>query len=377
MNPFEFVDPVAPEDLIDRQNEAARLLRFALEGRNARVLAPRRYGKTSLLRRVLSDAEREGATAVYVDLFGVLTVHDVAQRIERAYVDQLRGPVGRWFEGVRRTLRPTLQAGGGPVPASVQVSADPGQVPLLERLALPRRVHERTAAPVVVAFDEFPDVLRAGDNLDAVMRSELQHHGGAVAYVFAGSHVGMMRELFSSRRRAFFGQASPVDLGPLPPDAVVAFVTDRFAATGRDPGRALGALLDLAEGHPQRTMLLAHALWERTPAGGTAEPEDAIAALDRVMRVEIADELEGTWIRMAPAQQRVLVGIAENASALYGRETARRTGAGRGGSVKAAVAALADAGEIVEATGAATGYRLVDPLLARWVAAGRTWPPRG
>jgi len=81
-------------------------------------------------------------------------------------------------------------------------------------------------------------------------------------------------------------------------------------------------------------MLLAHALWDRTPPGATAAPEDAVAALDRVMRVDIADELEGTWVRLATPQQRVLAAVAENRSALYARETARRTGAGRGGSVQ-------------------------------------------
>ena len=153
MNPFEFVEPVSPDDLIDREGEAARLLRYALEGHNCRVLGPRRYGKTSLLRRVLAEAERDGATTVYVDFFGVLSVADVAERIERAYVDQLKGPLARWFTSLRRTLGPTVQAGGGPIPASVQVSAQPGQVPLLERLALPSRVHEQTGRPVVVAFD--------------------------------------------------------------------------------------------------------------------------------------------------------------------------------------------------------------------------------
>ena len=98
--------------------------------------------------------------------------------------------------------------------------------------------------------------------MDAVIRSEIQHHGDAASYVFAGSHVGMMRELFADRRRAFYGQAAPVQLAPLPPNEVAESIAARFAATGRDPGSALGPLLALAQGHPQRTMLFAHALWE-------------------------------------------------------------------------------------------------------------------
>jgi len=356
--------------------EVRRLVEHAVGGHNGRILAPRRYGKTSLLRRVLADAEIAGAIPVYVDLFGVLTAADVARRIDQAYAADLEGSVGRWVRDLLRTLRPVVRLGGGPVPASIELSGGIDQGTLLDRLALPRRVHERTGRRVVVAFDEFPDLLRAGDHLDAVMRSEIQHHGQAAGYLFAGSDVGMMRELFASKRRAFYGQASPTALGPLSPIDVGEYVAERFERTGRDAGRAVGALLDIALGHPQRSMLLAHALWERTEPGTVATPEDAVAALDFVMRSEVADEFTAVWTRLPAGQQRVLTAIAENAGPLHGRAVADRTGAKRGGATQGALRALVDAGEVVPAPEQPTGHRVVDPLLGRWVAAGRTWPPR-
>lgn len=306
----------------------------------------------------------------------MLTAADVARRIDQAYASALEGAVGRWIRDLLRTLRPVVRLGGGPVPASIELTGGIDQGTLLDRLALPRRVHERTGRRVVVAFDEFPDLLRAGEHLDAVMRSEIQHHGQAASYLFAGSNVGMMRELFASKRRAFYGQASPTALGPLSPLDVGEYVGERFEATGRDAGRAVGALLDIAQGHPQRSMLLAHALWERTEPGAVATPEDAVGALDVVMRLEVADELTAVWTRLPAGQQRVLTAIAENSGPLHGRTVADRTGARRGGATQGAVRALVDAGEVVEDTDRPTGYRVVDPLLGRWVAAGRTWPPR-
>lgn len=108
----------------------------------------------------------------------------------------------------------------------------------------------------MVAFDEFRDILVADSRLDAVMRSEIERHADIASYVFAGSRVGMMRELFASKRRAFYGQAAAIDLGPLDPQAVAAYLEQRFAQGGKRLGDALGPLLDLGEGHPQRTMLL-------------------------------------------------------------------------------------------------------------------------
>ncbi len=273
-NPFRFSEPVPPAELLNRERETRLLLRHAAEGNNSRLAAPRRYGKTSLLGRVVADARRQGWAAVYVDFFGVLTLDDVARRIERAYAEQLEGTQASWFAGVRRMLKPTLRIGGGPVPASVEVELDPqAEAPLLERLALPARLHERDGTRTLVVFDEFQDILAVKERADAVIRSEIQHHGDAASYVFAGSHVGMMRELFADRRRAFYGQAGPVDLPPLPADEVAEDLSARFEAGGRRIGAALGPLLDAAGGHPQRTMLLAHVLWELTDEGEEVDEE--------------------------------------------------------------------------------------------------------
>src|SRR5215203_2282260 len=269
MNPFRYTEPVPPAELIDRDDEAEVLLRTAVAGNNSRLIAPRRYGKTSLLQRVIDDARREGWAAVYVDFFGVLTLADVTARIERAYASQLEGGLASWFAGIRRRLRPTMRFGGEPqVPAEVELSVDPqAEPPLLDRLALPRRILERTGQRTLVVFDEFQDVLAAKDRADATIRSEIQHHGDAASYVFAGSQLGMMRRLFADKRRAFYGQAKPLDLPPLAPEDVADYLDGRFRETRRQVGDALGPLLDVARGHPQRTMQLAHALWEQLGPG--------------------------------------------------------------------------------------------------------------
>jgi len=368
-NPFRFSEPVSAGDLLDRDDEAALLLRRADGGDNSRLVAPRRYGKTSLLNRVVEEARRAGWASVYVDFFGVLTLDDIARRIERAYVSQLEGSAATWFAGVRRLLRPTLRLGGGPVPAGLEVSVDPqAEPPLLERLALPVRLHERDGTRTLVVFDEFQDILATKEQADAVIRSEIQHHGDAASYVFAGSHVGMMRELFSDRRRAFYGQAAPVDLPPLSPADVAEFVSDHFQRSGRRIGSALDPLLDVARGHPQRTMLLAHVLWELTEEGEEVGEELWLSAFDEAMHY-VRDELRATWSSLPTSQRRVLTAIAENREGIYA--AGRRQGGSRGGAVRNAVEALRDRGDIVEDETAVAGWRLVDPLLTAWVNEGR------
>jgi len=366
-NPFRYSSPVDPGDLINRERELAELLDLAEGAHNSRLVAPRRYGKSSLLHAAQARAEGIGMVPVYVNFFGVVTAGDIAERIEVAYAEQLRGPLARWFDGVRATLR----LGGGPIPASAEVGVDArAQQPLLERLALPRRLFEKHGRRCLVAFDEFQDALTANARIDAVIRSEIERHGDAASYIFAGSHVGMMRELFTDKRRAFYAQARQIDLPPLDQGDVAAFISARFEASGRGAGEALAPLLELAAGHAQRSMLLAHFLWEETPAREEASGQTWARALARVLDVEAAEDLRSAWAGLNAGERRALLAIS-NRLPPYSRSTQRQVGGSRGGGMEHAIRSLLDAGELAEDAHAPTGYRTVDPLLAHWVRAGR------
>ena len=368
INPFRYSGPVGSADLIGRDAETEQLQRTAEEGNNSRLVAPRRYGKTSLLRRLTQEVRLDGWEAVYVDFFGVATLSDVAARIDRAYARDLSRPVARWYDGLRRTLA-GVQVGAGPVRAGVTLAA--GTSVLQDHLDLPRRLHDKHGRRVLVVFDEFQGVLTAASDVDAVIRAEIQHHTDVASYVFSGSHVGMMRELFGNRRRAFYAQARELTLPALSDEATAEFLTRRFDETRRDVGAALAPLLRVAAGHPQRTILLAHALWDQTGPGATRLMKPTSPLPWRARSTELLSEFQGLWSGLAAGQRRVLVQVAEDAAGLYAAGSRSR-----GGSVGSAVAALVDRGEVTPDAAARTGHRIVDPLLAQWLRDGRpqSWP---
>lgn len=366
-SPFIYEKPVAPGALVDRRAELSLLVDRALDARNSRIEGPRRFGKTSLVDAVLDAAARQDAIVVKVDFLGCVSIADVADRIERAYGAHLDRPLRRWFDGVVRTLQPTI----GAAPAGVGVTAQPRPAPtgLLDRLALPRRLHERTGRICVIAFDEFQEIMRVDASLPGVFRSELEGQGDAAAYIFSGSHPGLMRELFSDRRRAFFAQAGPVGLGPLPADALADHIATQMQAGGRDPGEALGPLLDAAEGHPQRAMLLAHHLYEHAPRRAGADIETWWKAL-AAARQEVYGEIQVLWGTCTEIERRVLKVIAARDVKLGSRDALQRFGLAKGGSNRIAVDRLWKDGHVVEDAGTATGWRIVDPLLAVWLRDG-------
>jgi hypothetical protein len=363
-SPFVYEEPVSPSDLVGRDEELAALLDRASGARNSRLEGPRRFGKTSLLRATLSAAADDGAIPIEVNFLGCVTAADVADRIERAYAAQLESRLRRWFDGVVRTLHPTLSAAPGGV--GVRAVPQPSAPGLLDRLALPRRLQERTGRRCVIAFDEFQEVVRIHASLPGVFRSELETHGEAAGYVFSGSHPGLMRDLFADRRHAFFAQAAPVRLGPLPPDHLAEHIGARFAAARRDPGEALGPLLDAAEGHPQRAMLLAHHLYERVPAGGTAGIEAWTAAHEAARR-EAHSEVQLLWEGSSGLERRVLKAVAHRTVPLTGRDAQARFGLAKSGSTQVAVDRLVGEGHLVADEGTRSGWRVVDPFLATWL----------
>jgi uncharacterized protein len=374
-NPFEYSKPLRPGEMVDREAELGALADQVVNTHNSRLVGPRRYGKTTLINAALARARDDGLVAIKVNFLGVLTLGDVAERIERAYSEQLDGRLKQWFTGLARTLQPTLSAGGGPVPASVAVSPRPPTAGLLDRLALPAKVHAKHGVRCAIAFDEFQDVLRVGGNADAVIRSEIEDHAGVAGYIFSGSHIGMMRELFADRRRAFFGQATPIDLPPLAPDELGDYIADRFHHDGRDPGDALGPLLDLAEGHPQRALMLANKLFSATPRRAAADSDTWSKALAAAC-YEAEPEVTQVWNDLTPTAQRVLAIIAEGTVELNGRVARERYGLPKTGSNRQAVEHLADEGHVTQAD-TRTGWAVVDPLLGLWLRNGRSWPDLG
>src|SRR5436305_10492432 len=263
LNPFRFSGPLAPEEMIDRDPEADELLALAHGGHSFRLVGPRRYGKTTLLRRVLEAAEREGLATVLVDLQDVLSIGEIVVRVERAY-ERLKGPLRQIVENLFRSWNIGLSLGGGGFTATLQrnPNVDPESV-LLRLLELPSALFARNGTTSLIVFDEIQDVL-AVSGADGKIRSVIQHQADAATYAFAGSAPGVMQQLFADPKRPLLDQAVPRNLDPLPLDDVGDYVARRFEATGRDAGPALAPLLEFTRGHPQRSMMLAHYLWART-----------------------------------------------------------------------------------------------------------------
>lgn len=365
VNPFVYDRPLLPDQLVDREEEARTLLVHAEGGHNGRLSAPRRYGKTSLLRKVIADADEAGMTTVYINFYGVLSIEDIAMRIEEAYRRELQHSLRAWMAGVIRMMRPAIKPPGTGIAVTPQVETEAGRL-LYSLLDLPVRIFKKTGRRTLVVFDEFQDVLDTKSSADGLIRSRIELHGDEASYIFAGSHPGLMAKLFGDRAQPLYGQARAVPLEPLRDDDLADYIDGRFGDADRQIGEIVDPLLSLVRGHPQRAMLIAHHLWEATPRGQAADEQAWVAALDAAY-LDVRDAFDIAWKGMRESDRRLMAAVAEAPAGFLQKPSLERFDLPRS-TAEDARDRLVEEGHLQLRESRAL---IVDPLFEAWIAHDR------
>jgi len=376
MNPFRFGDLALDDAFTDRELELAELEADIRNGQNVVVVAPRRYGKSSLVWRASQRLVAEGVLVAQIDLMRAATKEQLAALLSRAIYEDIATPIYRARERaaqIFRSLRVTPTITVDPVDGSLSFSFTGGYArddvdATIERLLeLPAELAGERGRRVALVFDEFQEVLELDPRLPALMRAVFQAQP-EVAHVYLGSKRSMMRELFNDANEPFWRSARQVELGPIPAGAFRPFIERKLRETGRSiDGAALDRVLASTGGHPYATQELCYALWEETPEGGAASVETIAAALARVLRSENA-HFTRVWDTTSRTQRLVLQALAaQPAAGLTSGEYRRRHGLPAPSSVQKAVEALV-AAELVVREGPGS-YRIAEPFLAEWVVA--------
>ncbi len=358
LSPFEFQRPLTAGELSGRDAEIDEVVATAAAGRPLTVVSPRRYGKTSMLNVVADRLHDLGHTVVFVDLYGLGSVAELVIRLEAGW-SRTRGPLRRRAEAVLDAANLGISLSGAGFAATLmrQPSVD-ATAALHTLLSLPETVATGTGK-VMMILDEF-QVVAGLTGVEGLLRSHIQHHREVAGYIFAGSEPHLIDAQFSDPDRPFYGQSLRLRLRRPSRTALGDLVRTRFAETQRDPGEALGPLLDLADRHPQRTMMLAHFLWEHTPEGTGATLEEWTATVADARR-HVLGEVEALFDGASANQKRLLRIMALHHSPWDG-DALRRVGL-EAGSVGRTLAQLDRDGYIEDDD----GLRIIDPMLADWM----------
>jgi hypothetical protein len=312
-------------------------------------VAPRRYGKTSVLGCV-EDRLDDTVTTVRVDLYELRSWADLAVRLDSA-LSAVPAAHRRGLDRVAAGLEVNL----GVVKASLTRPHRPDADMTADRLLQVLVTHARST-PTVVVFDEFSSITRLV-GAAGMLRTKLQHEYQRIGLLFAGSEPSTMKMLFTGSDQPFYAQADLVDVPPLDLAALIDVVDRGFDE--RPPAGLAGRIHAFTGGHPQRSMQLADAAWMAV-RDGVDEVSVWEAALTRC-RTATADSHEMRFSGLSPSDQAVMR-LAATDGVLFGRG-AELLSLSRS-SAQLARQHLVELGQIEIVAGRAV---VVDPLYADWI----------
>src|SRR5579884_4534856 len=160
-NPFVYGEVVPASAFVDRVAELDRLVGDLAAGQKVFLISPRRYGKSSLIRRALAAMQRRGAIAVEITVASFSSYVAFLEGYARALVavetrwDRTRG----WLREAIRSARAEVRYGAddtssGAVSVSFPTVRSDRDVSRLaeEVFALPAKLAEARRRKVVVAL---------------------------------------------------------------------------------------------------------------------------------------------------------------------------------------------------------------------------------
>ncbi|MBQ6923191.1 MAG: ATP-binding protein [Kiritimatiellae bacterium] len=371
-NPFKFGKEVAGKYFYDREEVFLSLYRKLAGGSsNVVMYAPRRYGKTSLVKKVLARFSEEGVPTVYFDL----NKADSLEHFCEEYASALYAVAGKGSAALDAIgkylshLHPTIGVGGDAlVSLRLDFGAKMTATSLAEVLDLAERISsEVVRKPIVVAFDEFQEIGRLSREIppEGVFRSCIQSHQN-VRYLFLGSKTHMLRRMFGDKARPFYKSAATVRLAKPPEDESLAFVKERFASRsiGVDDEEAR-RIVSESDNIPYYLQQLSSLVFDEVAAAGRdwVEKTDVDVAIGSLI-AENADYYQERVSLLSPAQRLVVSALAREPVADFDEDYRMRHSLGGSSTVHSALRAVVNAG-IVEREGRT--YAIGDPFLAKYL----------
>lgn len=235
---FVYGVAVEGENFTDRTAETKRLKRNFENGQNVVLISPRRMGKTSLVRRVISQLDTDKLIAVHLDIYDCRTEYDFYNKLASAVLRQTAGKGELMLCNIKEFLtRLTPRISFGVDPAnemSVSFGIAPEDYPPEEILQLPEKIAHKIGKHLVVCIDEFQQIGNFPNTVEVQKRVrgvwQLQQE---VSYCLYGSKKHMLTNLFQNKRMPFYQFGDIRFLQPIALKDWIPFIRDKFEANGQ------------------------------------------------------------------------------------------------------------------------------------------------
>lgn len=230
-NPFLLYGYEGPEYFCDRKEETEEMVSSLRNGCNITLMSPRRYGKTGLIRHVFHKIKEQDpdAACFYIDIYATNSLYDFVQTFAKAVVGKLDTPmqkaeniITKIFKSSQITMSTDFMTG---LPQLSLNFAPQYTESTLDEIFTYISQSQRNC---YIAFDEFQQVTEYPEkNVEALLRTHIQKMNNA-HFVFSGSRLHMMMEMFNSPKHPFYRSTEKLNLGTLDEAVYYSFAEEKL-----------------------------------------------------------------------------------------------------------------------------------------------------
>jgi AAA+ ATPase superfamily predicted ATPase len=313
--------PVTGRTFIGRDHELELIQHLVQTGQSVVIIAPRRYGKTSLVLEVLRQLDPAFYKA-FIDLFSIPDLEELSLAITNAVLENKK--LDKVFTKLKNSALGLIQ--NARIKAVIEdfefllgfseKNINAWQL-VEESLDFINEFATRNDKQIVCALDEFGDIKKFdGSRIVKLFRSKIQRQEHA-SYIFSGSYESVMNELFVSKQAPFYRFARIINLGPIEKEHFLKFYMTELKKQGIFYEAAdASKLLDYTRGHPYygqlalQQLIIAHKLEGRTPS--PAQTFNELLFVERNYLEKVWDDLQ-----RSKENTRVVLSIISSREGLY------------------------------------------------------------
>ena len=230
---FVFGVSVSDYNFIGRKEEIRRLKMNFEEGINTILISPRRWGKTSLVRKVCEVVDRKKVIPVFVDIFKCKTEYEFYNALAEAVLKQTASKAELWMDNARDFIaRLSPKVSFSPEPNSefsLSLGISPKTHAPEEILSLAEEIAQKKQKRIVVCIDEFQQIGEMADSVSIQKRlRSVWQHQRLTSYCLFGSKKHIMMNVFQKRNMPLYQFGDFKFLDKIPTETWVEYIVQHF-----------------------------------------------------------------------------------------------------------------------------------------------------
>ena len=368
-NPFALVPYISKDLFCDREKEVKTIMEYLFNGANVSLISPRRYGKTGLIYRIFDEIKQQkmDVNTCYVDIYATETVEGFIKALSEAVIAALeKKKAVKAFLQILAGFRPMLSYNAltGNPELTMTFHSD---FEKRHTLASIFEFIEKRESKTIIAIDEFQQVRKYGNNMEALLRSYIQPLKN-VQFVFCGSQKHLMTEMFTDARSPFYENTRCLYLEKIDREVYADFIVRMFAKGGKSiSNEAVDFILNWTKVHTFYTQSLCNHVFLKN--GKNIDLQEVLLSSRQILMEN--EQTFWQWRNLlTPLQWNYLKAVAKEQSVdkPYSTHFIQRYGIGTAANSKRILEALLDK-ELLLSVSTETGvsYSVYNVFLSRWL----------